>query len=325
MEQNKGSWGSLPEEIRLMILENLLHDGCSLANLATVSREWQTIIEKHNFARIKVTLPRLLKLKSMVHRNRALVRYIWLCIRLPDYDDCEICEPYDLGLHGYPNMIIMCDGVLYYLFSALGEWEPRGSLVVDISFYSPGDSKHWFPEITVLPDMPTMEECEQAFCATRQAKLARPEDDKHGWTGGDPPPQAIVRVFEDIALEKRHGVCPLENWWTLLHRSPPAITGLLLRQQNRRRLNPLEIRSIWEYCGGLQEAYYEPWREWADHHQSTTDSGEYCCDIPLPPTHRGSSLLMLRPFLLRKFKHSTNHHPGQQITQTPSYFPFPTS
>jgi len=323
MEQNKGSWGSLPEEIRLMILKNLLNDGCSLANFTTVSREWQTIIEKHNFARIKVTLQRLLKLNSMVHRNRALVRYIWLSLDFPEYDDCEFCGPHDLGLHGYPNRIVMCDCVLYYLFSALGEWEPHGSLVVDISFSSSGDSKHWFPEITVLPDMPTMEECEQAFCATRQAKLARPEDDKHGWTGGGPPSQAVARVFENITVQKTHWECPIadaHSWWTPLPIAPPAITGLLLRQQNRRRLNPLEVRSIWEYCGGLQEAYYEPWREWADHHQSTTDSGESCCDIP--PPH--SSLLMLRRFFLRKFKHSTKHHPGQQSTQKPSNIAFPT-
>jgi hypothetical protein len=54
MTAEKASWCCLPGEIRIMILE-VLQEGCSLAGFATVSREWQTIIERHNFARVKLT------------------------------------------------------------------------------------------------------------------------------------------------------------------------------------------------------------------------------------------------------------------------------
>ncbi|KAL4932865.1 uncharacterized protein BDV17DRAFT_253956 [Aspergillus undulatus] len=73
---DKISWYRLPPEIRLLILEALLQDGCSLAGLATVSREWQTIIERHNFARIKLTPSRFADSGLIINRNRALVRYI---------------------------------------------------------------------------------------------------------------------------------------------------------------------------------------------------------------------------------------------------------
>lgn len=53
-----------------------MRDGCSLARLAIVSREWQSEIERYNFARIKLTPSRLVDFSSMIHRNRALVRYI---------------------------------------------------------------------------------------------------------------------------------------------------------------------------------------------------------------------------------------------------------
>lgn len=63
----------------MAILEALLQNEGSLASFATVSREWQAIIEQHNFSRIKLTLgSRLANFGSMIRRNRALVRYMVL-------------------------------------------------------------------------------------------------------------------------------------------------------------------------------------------------------------------------------------------------------
>jgi hypothetical protein len=41
-----------------------MQDGCTLARLATVSREWQTELERHNFARIRLTPLRLAYITS---------------------------------------------------------------------------------------------------------------------------------------------------------------------------------------------------------------------------------------------------------------------
>lgn len=46
----------------------------------------QTPIERHNFARIRLTPSRLPYFASMAHRNRALVRYIRVCFELEKYD-----------------------------------------------------------------------------------------------------------------------------------------------------------------------------------------------------------------------------------------------
>lgn len=86
------TWDGLPREIRLLILEALMQDGCTLGRLATVSREWQTELERYNFARIKLTPSRLVGFSSMIHRNRALVSHIWFCLELDDYD-CTQCAP----------------------------------------------------------------------------------------------------------------------------------------------------------------------------------------------------------------------------------------
>jgi hypothetical protein len=64
-KQWDSTWDGLPGEIRLLILEALMQDGCS--RLATVSREWQTELERHNFARIRLTPSRLVDFSSMIY------------------------------------------------------------------------------------------------------------------------------------------------------------------------------------------------------------------------------------------------------------------
>lgn len=73
-------WRRLPQEVQAMIIQTLLEDDHSVAKFATVSREWQKAIEKRNFTRIKLTPSCLADFGSMIHRNRAMVRYIWLCV-----------------------------------------------------------------------------------------------------------------------------------------------------------------------------------------------------------------------------------------------------
>lgn len=91
-KQCDSTWNGLPREIRLLILKALVQDGCTLSRLVTVSREWQTELERDNFARIKVTPSRLVNFESMTRRNQALVGYIWFCLELDDYD-CTKCAP----------------------------------------------------------------------------------------------------------------------------------------------------------------------------------------------------------------------------------------
>ena len=143
------------------MLQNLMQDGCTLGRLATVSREWQTALERYNFARIKVTPSRLINFSSMIHRNRALVDYLWFCLELDDYG-CTKCAP----VHGvltdeeYDEAFSINDAAgcpltmaFQNLFSILSTWDPNGNLVLDISIYSPSDSNHWFPYLTFMPDI----------------------------------------------------------------------------------------------------------------------------------------------------------------------------
>lgn len=265
-----------------MVMEVLdLQDGCDFASLATVSREWQFIIERYNFARIHLTPSRLADFASIIHRNRALVRYIWLCLELEEYD-CAQCVPGNLetlGVSNTDNTLIKT--ALQDLFSALSKWEPHGNnLLLDISAHSPSDSEHWFKYLTFGPDIPT-DECDQSEYA-EQSILVKLDDHNHGWIAGSqdyaPNHTAIEKVFDEIMAEG-----PLDNdeqnnnWWWQKLPLVPTVTGVLLRQQNRRRWKPATLEQMFARLPGLQELHYEPWREWFDIQQQRRDQCECCC------------------------------------------------
>ncbi|PQE03627.1 Oxoglutarate iron-dependent oxygenase protein [Rutstroemia sp. NJR-2017a BBW] len=272
------SWDCFPAEIRLTILKVLLQDGCSLADFATVSREWQTIIELHNFSRIKLRSSRLADFGSMVYRNRSLVRYIWLCLELQEYD-CTECEPQLedpklLRLSDADNALITT--AFQDLFSALSVWEPDGSLLLDISVFSPSDSEHWFKYLAFESDVAA-----DIWDRDQHAKQPMLVDHRHGWIVGNrnsiPTPAAIHKVFEEIM-----GAGPFDDeeqegqWWQQLP-LVPAVTGVLLRQQNRRRWKPAALAHMFTRLPELQEIHYEPWREWLDLQQQWTDQCQCPC------------------------------------------------
>ncbi|KAK1248949.1 hypothetical protein MKX08_007169 [Trichoderma sp. CBMAI-0020] len=222
----------LPTEIRLLILEALVKDGCTLSRLATVSRAWQAEIEQCNFARINLTPSRLVDFGSMAHRNRALVKYIWFCLEL---EDCD--SPPGRRMDGKTvkrhAMVDTNNGPIATafedLFSVLSTWDPNGQLTLDVSIYSHSDSKHWVKNLTYMPGIPS---------ATMRKIF-------HAIMDEDP--------FDSEQLELQ--------WWDQLP-SVPVVTKLLLRQQNRRGWKPDALAHMFARFPRLEELRYEPWMEW---------------------------------------------------------------
>ncbi|KAI0531798.1 hypothetical protein GGR58DRAFT_492307 [Xylaria digitata] len=279
-KQWDSTWDGLPREIRLPILEALMQTGCTLGRLATVSREWQTELERHNFARIKLTPSRLVDFTSMIYRNRALVRYIWFCLELDDYD-CTKCAPARgmfidaeweeaFAIKNTNNCPITT--AFQNLFLILSTWDPNSDLILDISIYSPSDSKHWFKYLTFMPDTPSDMLGGSGIEQTILDKVYH--DPQHGWVAGfrhsAPSTAAILKVFHSVMGEGPFDSEQSElQWWDQLP-PVPAVTSLLLRQQNRRRWKPGSLAHMFARFPRLQEVHYEPWREW-DFMQSHTD------------------------------------------------------
>lgn len=286
--QWNSTWGGLPGEIRLLIFEALLQNGCKLSRFATVSREWQAEIERHNFAQIKVTPSCLADFDSMTRRNRALVGCIWFCLELGRYD-CSTCAPSLLGrtVEEFSKVVSTCNtdnGPITEsfrdLFAILGTWEPNGELKLDISIYSPSDAQHWFQYLTFLPDTAS-NTLGGGGGGIEQTMLNKNfHDPQHGWVAGSqhfaPPPAAIDRVFYPFMKAELFGSTSLfeEEWWDELP-AVPAVSSLLLRQQNRRRWKPQSLEHMLARFPKLQEFHYEPWREWG-RKQKCTDNRTYC-------------------------------------------------
>lgn len=265
-----------------MVLEALIEDGNALAAYATVSKEWQVIFERHNFARIKVTPSRLPDLDRIVRRNQASVRYLWLCLELEKYG-CSRCgqREMEIGGAGDYREVSREDNIriikaMRIFFQVLSKWEAASNIVLDISVYSPSDSDHHFKYLTFEPDAPASEwEQVHKRLMKHAVELARAHD--HFW---DPDcPDSILAlscldlVFGRI-MDGSEGPFINEEqefkWWMQLP-NVPAVTGVLLRQQTRRRWRPAALAVMLCKFTELQEIHYEPWREWGDDLQEITD------------------------------------------------------
>lgn len=254
-------WGSLPAEIRLMILNFLLHTaGRKLSRLAVVSREWQTIVERHNFARLRLTPSCLAEFPSRTHRNRHLVGYIWFCLELEKYD-CGSSLKSTLMLSRTDDSILASG--FQTLFSTLSTWEPDSRILLDISVYSPSDLEHWMQYSPLRPDFPLDESGRSQ--GMEQALLPNANHCGDNWITGSENctcrlSSTLSKHFGMIGNKSSHfdGEEQEARWWQGLP-LVPAVTGILLRQQTRRQWNPTTLAHIFSRLPRLQEIYYEPW------------------------------------------------------------------
>ncbi|KAH8755028.1 hypothetical protein F5883DRAFT_430874 [Diaporthe sp. PMI_573] len=257
MDSTTTAWDRWRASVRLLILQALLEDGCSLAELATVSREWQKVIEQHNFARIKVTPPRLADFSSMIRRNRSQVNYIWLCVELEHYSSLK-------AYSGNSRFISQRDlslvaKAIRTLFTELSKWEPSSELLLDISIHSPSDSDYLLKYLTFGPDIPS-NECLGLGDVDYTDKSGH---DWNNWSAAGKADKAIKKALSTIYL---HDSSPDDEvfereveWWDRLPQVP-AVTGLLLRQQTRRRWLSSTLQEMFAHFPRLQEVFYEPWR-----------------------------------------------------------------
>ncbi|KAM5348805.1 hypothetical protein ACJ41O_008628 [Fusarium nematophilum] len=218
-------WMSLPAEIRLMILEAItqqMHPGW--ASLASVCKEWQLVIEKRNFHRLKLRLSCLDDLERMIIRQRELVQHIWLDIELPEYS-CRSCEKYESFSGSGRNRSIISSGI-WKLFRILSAWKPAGGLTLELNAYSPSDSDHWFKNYYFSSDD---EDDEDATSV--QANDCSWHDPQHGWINGQqvktPPEPAVQRLFGMHSLSFKQELPQVDR-----------VTFFVIRRQLRRQLPP---------------------------------------------------------------------------------------
>lgn len=236
-----------------MVLGLLAQENQGLASYASVCKEWQAVIEKKNFARLKLRVSCLDDFEHMISRQRDLVKHLWLNIELRPYT-CRSCESIESGSWSSSNDTIVSRAIMK-LFSILSTWNPANDgLTLELSAQSPSDSKHWFKNCYFGAHD---EDGEVIFKTGKQLKepTTKLHDPKHGWVDGQqvatPDPRAALRLYEPVELRSREE-------FPKVH----AVTGFVLRRQCRRRFSPWALALLLGKLPRLECLIYEPWRAW---------------------------------------------------------------
>jgi len=237
------TWTTLPQEIRLMILEEVARQKLpGWSSLASVNREWQFILERLNFNRLKLSSSKtcLEKFQRLVIRQREHVRHIWFTIELPKYK-CSTCTKHSFV---YSTSGPIRNGIRR-LFGILSTWEPAGSLTLELNVHSPSDSQHWFKNYHFSSEATSTGPQESDYSW---------HDPNHYWEQGKqvlpPPASAIHRLFQGthVDMEKLPRV--------------DSVTSFTIRRQLRRRLSPMALVNLLGSFTRVEHLTYEPWRHW---------------------------------------------------------------
>ena len=255
------TWQTFPGEIRLMILETITHQKHpGWASLASVCKEWQFVIEKANFYKIKVGAPCLDDFARIASgQKRDLIHHICLNIELPRYDSPRPERPQndlESALEAAfraarPSTSvetgkIASDGI-WKLWCILSTWKAAEDLALEININSQSDCEYWFTNIDMSSD-----DVEDDGCATSDATRSLYHDPQHGWMHGQqveaPPITAVERLFSIICLHFRDSLPPIK-----------AVTSLIIRRQLRRCVSPDTLSLLLTTLVRLKNLVYEPW------------------------------------------------------------------
>lgn len=142
-QPSKIGWSDLPLELREMILEALEDSlqGGKAASYASVSKEWNRILEHYIFIRLKLLSPYSMeKFQDFVtDRRRPFVQFIWFRFQRdfrPDWTRADSEEQKRLDQFQFAYAV-------YCLFQILSEWDERKAgqpgIVLELSAFSSSD------------------------------------------------------------------------------------------------------------------------------------------------------------------------------------------
>ncbi|KAF5608090.1 uncharacterized protein FSUBG_4914 [Fusarium subglutinans] len=248
-------WSYLPQEVR----RNILHAIVDQRNprwsaLASVSKEWQSVIGMRNMAKLNLRSSCLEDFEKAVVRQRDLVRHIYLNVELPEYK-CRLCKrEFDITT-SEKNERLMANAT-QRLLVILSTWHTTAPLTLELNASSPSDSKHWFKNFRFNDEHDAHYTRDQVI--PMGATHSDCHDPKHGWENGvqaKPPPfSANERLFGPIDL---------------LHYDPDsdivnipkvnAVTRFMIRRQFHHILESTGFEYILSRFSRLADFVYEPW------------------------------------------------------------------
>ncbi|EGU88808.1 hypothetical protein FOXB_00651 [Fusarium oxysporum f. sp. conglutinans Fo5176] len=277
-------WSYLPQEIRRNILDTIVDQrNPRWSALASVSKEWQSVIGTRNMAKLNLRPSCLEDFEQAVVRQRDLVRHIYLNVELTEYK-CTLCKNKFAVTIAEKNNRLMSKAVTK-LLTILSTWNTTGPLTLELNASSASDSKHWFKNFRFNDEHDAPYSRDSVI--PMEGMHSDWHDPKHGWENGvrvkPPPISANKRLFGLINLNGPP--------YSILNVN--AVTRFMIRRQFRHRLGPREFASLLSKFSRLTDLVYEPWP------QKYTDSYRYPCTRT--SQHRKAVFLRI------------NHHANQLV------------
>lgn len=246
-------WHSIPVEIQMHVLEALvLHEDS--ARYASICRAWQTIIERRNFAHLKVTQSRLAGFSDIGYRHRHLVKHIWFSIEPTDYLCAHCGGVWIYNWHQASTKAIR--KAIQDLVVQLSKWEPNGSLLLDISVKAPSGLRHSSSTIQYGPGF---------ISEPKKPKIIQCTYWLHGM---------IVQFMAAYYLRENTNDSEPEPEPSKEMPKARAVTSLLLRRQTRGRWKLEALEGLLDLLPEVHEINYEPWRDWRRLEEEPTNTGK---------------------------------------------------
>ncbi|KAH7318212.1 hypothetical protein B0I35DRAFT_478740 [Stachybotrys elegans] len=258
-------WSTLPAEIRLLILENVINsyedeenkqNSHPLSKLAVVSNEWQYQIEKHLFKRLIINQHDIDAFHCIfTDHRRKFPQWVWLRYELPTYG-CDVCNLPETPADIEANNASFGRSV-EKLFCSLASWTstapsvPKGRLTLELSVHSPSDKKHFCRELE-------SREYDTAWSYSDPLPVLPLSDRKHGFVRG-------YRVRE-LSCTARARVYGRPRGMSLSHaatvlRPVPSVGRLVIRRQFYRHFSVSKcLGPILGALPALTDFNYEHWR-----------------------------------------------------------------
>ncbi|KAL7914050.1 hypothetical protein GGI35DRAFT_490387 [Trichoderma velutinum] len=311
------NWLQLPLEIKLTIWKFLAADPggnprkpaqnkkSGLAGYACVSKQWQDFFESILYARLTLSQYCLQDFRVLMHRQRDMVRYLWLRFRLTPYD-CFTCSHW-MPTPSQNGEIVRLATAVGQLFHILSQWELHGSgIAFEISATNPCDLEHHFKGNIYLDA--NSEEIED------MRTNGVPHDLAHGWWNGQ-----LVTLPPQAALAKLELLCS-RAMQTRFQLSVPVITGLVLRRTTRCVIRPALFEVILACLPNLRHFTYEIWRV------NTSFESEYMWDmyyrfivkICLPKSLESFTIFEDFNEVFNRIHASSRANPSSELIRTPS-------
>ncbi|TDZ29353.1 hypothetical protein C8035_v011281 [Colletotrichum spinosum] len=242
-----GQWYSLPPELATMVLENLHRQQRKkgLSSYVRVCKQWQYVLEKENFRRLKLRASCLESFEEVVSpRVRDLVRHVWLNVKLLSYEDKTNWQ------FSTTEEDSMMEKAVGKLLAVLKTWRSTGNgLTLELTAQSPTDQL-WYRHLHYGAH--GEEEGEGI-----DAKMSGHDTD-------------VCHDGQQQSLRRHQPLMRIHAPIYLLPKELPqvdAVTRILLRRQFRRQFSYCSMNNLLASLPRLECLVYEPWSAlW--HHSS---------------------------------------------------------